>query len=122
MGNVNRRGLARRACCCCLLLLLLVASAALGADVALGYAHALQSTRAYRQPETLSQTGKKQELWSTPLSREAWPIQSVQRIFFQHNVPVESHTTHIWLCHNMLPKYNLPIFGQIRFGFVIGRR
>ena len=70
MGHVSRRGFVRRACCCCLLLLLHVAAAAAGgAAVAPGYTHALQSTRAYRPPEAkLSQTGKKQEVWSTPLS------------------------------------------------------
>ena len=80
MGRVSRRGLARRAWCCCLLLLLLGAAAAPGAAVARGYQHALQSTRAYRQAEaTLPQTGKKQEVWCTPLSGGAWPIQSVRR-------------------------------------------
>ena len=85
MGHVSRRGFARRGCCCCLLLLLLVdaaaADAAGGAAVARGYTHALQSIRAYHQPEaTLSQTGKNQEVWSKPLSGEAWPIQSVRKV------------------------------------------
>ena len=48
---------------------LAAAAAAPGAAVARGYQHALQSTRAYRQAEaTLSQTGKKQEVWCTPHS------------------------------------------------------
>ena len=76
--------------------MLLVADAALGAAVARGYTHALQSTRAYRQPEaTLSQTGKKQEVWSTPLSGEAWPIQSVRKVFGQQEAAVESHIDRI---------------------------
>ena len=79
MGHVSRRGFVRRACGCCLRLLLLDAAAP-GAAVARGYQHALQSTRAYRQAEaTLPQTGKKQEVWCTPLSGGAWPIQSVRR-------------------------------------------
>ena len=88
-----------------MLLLLLVAAATPGAAVARGYQHALRSTRAYRQAEaTLSHWGKKQEVWCTPLSGEVWPIQSVRRNFGQHNAAVESHITHIWLYHKMLPQ------------------
>ena len=115
MGHVSRRGFARRACCCCLLLLLLVAAAAPGAAVARGYQNALQSTRAYchcQAEATLSQAGKKQEVWCTSLSGEAWPVQSVRRNFGQQNAAVESHITHVWLYHNMLPKYNLTIFSH----------
>ena len=68
-GEVLQYELAAAACFFfCLLLLLLQ----VGAAVARGYAHTLLSTRAHRQPEaTLCQTGKEQEVWSTPLSGEA---------------------------------------------------
>ena len=87
---------------------LLVAAVAGGGDaVARGYTHALQSSRAYRQSEaTLSQTGKKQEVRSKPLSGEAWPIRSVRKVFGQQEAAVESHVDHIWLYQNILPKYD----------------
>ena len=86
---------------------LAAAAAAPGAAVARGYQHALQSSREYRQAEaTLCQTGKKQEGWCTPLSGEARPVQSVRRFFGQQNAAVDSHITHIWLYHNLLPKYD----------------
>ena len=90
VGHVSRRGFARRACCCCLLLLLLVAAAADGAAVARGYTHALQSTRAYRQPEATMLVSNPQEasVWSTPLSEDAWPIQSGRKVFGQQEAAV----------------------------------
>ena len=102
-GEILQEELAAAAC---FFPLLVAAAAAGGAAVARGYTHALQSTRAYRQPEaTLSQTGKKQEVWSTPLSGETWPIQSVRKVFGQQEAAVEYHIDHICLHHNMLPKY-----------------
>ena len=99
-GEVLQEELAAAACFFCCLLLLLLQVLLLHEST-----HALQITRAYRQPEaTLSQTGKKLEVWSTPLSGAAWPIQSVRGNFGQQNAVVESHITHIWLYHNMPPK------------------
>ena len=98
-GEVLQEELAAAVCffCCLLQVVLLLHEGT----------HALQSTRAYRQPEaTLSKTGKKQEVWSTPLSGEAWPIQSVRKVFGQQEAAVESHIDHIWLYRNMLPKYD----------------
>ena len=51
-----------------------------------------------------SQTGKKQQVWSMLLSREAWPIQSVRINFGQQNAAVESPISHIWLYYILLPK------------------
>ena len=63
-------------------------------------------TRAYRQPEaTLAQAGKK-SAWFTPLSGQAWRMENVRRVVGQQNAAVESHITHIWLYHNMLPTYD----------------
>ena len=46
----------------------------------------------------------RQEIWSTPLSGEAWPIQSVRRVLRQQNAAVESHINLLRLYRNMLPK------------------
>ena len=80
-GEVLRDELVAAACLfCCLLLLLLLQLLLLLHEGT----HALQSTRSYRQTEaTLSQTGKKQEVWSRPFSGEAWAIQSVREVFGQ---------------------------------------
>ena len=103
-GEVLQEERAAAACFfCCVLLLLLHP----GAAVARGYTHALQSTRAYRQPEaTLSQTGKKQETWSTPLSGEAWPIQSVRRILASRMQRSNLTPPICGSYHIMLPKYD----------------
>ena len=102
VGRVSRRGFARRACCCCLLLLLLVAAAAPGAAVTRGYTHALQMMYPSVSPARGNVVSSGQEVWSTPLSGQAWPIQSVRRVTGQQNTAVESHHSY----HNMLRKYD----------------
>ena len=97
MGRVNRRGFARRACCCCLFLLLYVAAAVPGAAVPRGYTNALQMMYPSVSPAKGNVVSNGQEVWSTPLSGQAWPIQSVRRVFGEQNAAVESPISHIWL-------------------------
>ena len=68
--------------------------------------HTLQMTYPSVSPARDNVVSNGQEVWSTPLSGQAWPLQSVRRVVGQQNAAVESHITHIWLYHNMLPTYD----------------
>ena len=68
--------------------------------------HTLQITYPSVSPARDNAVSNGQEVWSRPLSGQAWPLQSVRRVVGQQNAAVESHITHKWLYHNMLPKYD----------------
>ena len=103
-SEVLQQELAAACFFCCSLLLLLLQVLLLHEDT---HTRCRCRTRAYRQPEaTLSQTGKKQEIRSAPLSGQAWPIQASGEFFGQQNAAVESRITQIWLYYNMLPKHD----------------
>ena len=40
------------------------------------------------------------------LSGQAWPTQIARRVLVQYNAAVESQISHIWLCDNMLFRYD----------------
>ena len=103
-GEVLQNELAAAAACFFRFLLLLLKHAPGGAAVARGYIHALQMMYPGVSPARGNVVSNGQEVWSTPLSGQAWPIQSVRRVVGQQNAAVES-ITHKWLYHNMVPKY-----------------
>ena len=104
-GEVLQEDLAASACFfCCLLVLLLQVVLLLheGTHTRCRVPERIASQRQRR----LSETPKKQGVWSTTLSEDAWPIQSVRNIFGQQEAAVESHIDHCWLYNNTLPRYD----------------
>ena len=97
-GEVLQNELAAAACFRRLLLL----QHAPGAAVARGYTHAPHMMYPSVSPARGNVVSNGQEVWSTPLSGQAWPIQSVRRVTGQQNTAVESHHSY----HNMLRKYD----------------
>ena len=97
MVRVRRRGFARRACCCCRLLfpLLVAAAAACSRCCCCTRVHACAADDVPQRVASQRQrclNGK--EVWSTPISGKAWPIQSVRKVVGQQNEAVDSHITH----------------------------
>ena len=97
-GEVLQEDLAASACFfCCLLVLLLQVVLLL---------HEGTHTRC-RVPERIAFQGQrclkrarsKKSGWSMPLSGQAWPIQSVRKVFGQQEAAAESHIDDVWLYH-----------------------
>ena len=105
MGHVSRRRfeeeLAASACFVCCLLRMLLQMLLFQEST-----HALQNDVPSVSPARGSIGSNGQEVWSTPLSGEAWPIRSVRRVFVQQNAAVEYKSTHTWLYHDVLTEYD----------------